>query len=152
MRKRTRRKVWGYVNPIEHAIQKACISTNDALKPLRDIEREAIERVATGRGTDACLLAIQHMVNLAWLMAKHGVGIEVIEPSKVALERLRETYLRSRELGRVVCTGPAITSFREMFEWHDVQRASVSRGRYEWFIDLMHKKIASRDKDVVIIP
>lgn len=152
MRKRTRRKVWECVNPIEHAMKKASISTNEALKPLRDIEREAIDRVATGRGDDACLYAIQSMINLAWLMAKNGVGVEVMEPSKAALVLLRETYTRSRTLGRVVCTGPAITAFREMFEWHDLQRSSISRGEYERFIDLMHAKIANRDKDVVVIP
>lgn len=134
MRKRTRRKVYALVNPIALAIDGAAITNDAALNTLRAVELSAIEAIAKGAGTENDLRVVQDMANLAEVMARDGVGPEVLTPTLDAQEHLKEAYLRWRSTRRVVATGLGLESFRELFRWHDLQRTSISRGEYERYI------------------
>lgn len=134
MRKRTRRKVYQLVNPIEMAIQGATITPNSQLNKLRTVELAAIDAIARGQGTVRDLEAMRDMLNLAETMARGGVGIEVLAPCETAQLELVSMVDRHNRTGRIGATGPGLEAFREAFRWHDLQRTSIDRGEYERYI------------------
>ena len=134
-RKHTRRKIYALVNPIAHAIEGACITPDAKLDKLRVLELSAIEAISKGQGTPADMAAMRDMVNLAETMARGGVGPEALAPTEAAQAELASMVERYNRTGRVGATGPGLELLREAFRWHDVQRASISRSKYEWFID-----------------
>jgi hypothetical protein len=134
MRKRTRRKVYPLVNPIEMAISGAGIATNDRLDKLRALELSAIDAIAHGSGTMGDLGTLRDMLNIAEVMALGGVGPEVLEPSRLAQRELVDMIERHNRTGRIGSTGAGLEAFREAYRWHDIQRTSIARSEYEHFI------------------
>lgn len=81
-RKKCVRKVWGLVNPIQHAIDRAQAGLSDA-------------------------------------------------------------HDRFKATGRMGLSGPAIQAMRDLAEYHDLQRQSISRGEYERWIRKTADRIRS---------
>jgi hypothetical protein len=134
VRKRTRRKIYALVNPIEMAIQGATITPNSQLDKLRALELSAIDAIARGQGTVSDLEAMRDMINLAETMARGGIGIEVLEPCEKAEHELVSMVARYNRTRRIGATGPGLEAFREAFRWHDLQRTSIDRSEYERYI------------------
>lgn len=133
-RKKTRRKVYPLVNPIDMAIQGATITPNSQLDKLRALELSAIDAIARGRGTIRDLEAMRDMLNLSETMTLGGVGSEVLAPCKTAQAELVSMVERHNRTGRIGATGPGLEAFREAFRWHDLQRTSIDRSEYERYI------------------
>ncbi|MES2973380.1 MAG: hypothetical protein V4757_07215 [Pseudomonadota bacterium] len=131
MKKQTRRKHYQLVNPILHAIAGAAITDTERLDKVRMIELQALEAFRTGAATKQDWDHMADMCNLCELMAKRGIGPEALEASERAQEALGEAHRRHVELGRIAVTGPEMQALRDVFEFHDLQRSSVSRAEYE---------------------
>lgn len=134
MRKTTRRKVYALVNPIQHAIEGACITPERDLDKLRMYELSAIESFCTGRATLADWSAVKAMLNVAETMARRGVGQEVLSVCMQAQDHLIDAAKRFERIGKMGGTGPALQVWRDLYEYHDLQRKSVTRAEYERFI------------------
>lgn len=134
MRKKCKRKVWALVNPISHAIEGAAICSDDVLQPLRIRELSAIESFRTGKAglqewSDICA-----MMNLCENMTLHGIGPEAKPTCDEAHGHLIEAAKRYEKTGKMGITGPGIKCFRELHEWHDLQRSCISRSEYDRLI------------------
>lgn len=133
-RKKTRRKVYPLMNPIDLAIEGATITPNNQLDKLRALELSAIDAIARGLGTVSDLEAMRDMLNLAETMARGGIGHEVLAPCEKAQAELISMVDRFNRTGRIGATGPGLEAFREAFRFHDLQRTCIDRSEYERYI------------------
>jgi len=134
MRKRTKRKVYALVNVIQHAMEGAALVDGKPLEDLRTRELLALEAFRSGTATPNDWRSISAMVNIAEVMAKKGVGPEAIEVCREAELQLLDDHVRFEKTGKMGTTAAGLTAYREVYEYHDLQRTSISRAEYERWI------------------
>jgi len=150
MRKHTRRKVYELVNPITHAMQGAAVTAKHLLDKLRMKELSAIESFRTGTATRHDWMAIADYLNLCECLALDGVGPEALEPCQMAQEALGSAHERLQRTGRLGVTGPELQALRDAYSFHDLQRQSISRSRYEDAIRTTAARIRSAPESVKV--
>lgn len=143
MRKRTVRKHYALVNPIQHAMEGAAITSGTDLDKLRMIELQALDAFRTGAAGLREWHEIESMMNIAETMAKHGIGVEVESICMQAQAHLIDSAKRFERIGRMGATGPALQCWQDLYEYHDLQRASIGRGQYETLIRETTNRIGS---------
>lgn len=143
MKKHCRRKHWNLMNPITLAISGAAITPSDVLDKLRMVELSAIESFSRGMATKADWKALADMLNVCQTMAAGGVGPEALEACERAQDGLAEARQRYERTKRMGLSGPAIQAMRDLHEYHDLQRQSISRGEYERWIEKTRNRILS---------
>ena len=151
MRKKCHRKIWAKVNPIEHAITGAAITAEDKLDRLRMDELSAIESMVKGNATTGDWRVLVDMLNIAETMATNGIGIEVLAVCEIVqkeMEAAAHRYEKTRKMG---LTGTGIRYLKELYEYHDLQRTSISRSEYERMIEKTINYIRSNNHRVVHI-
>lgn len=151
MRKQCRRKIYQLVDPIAHAIAGAAITTDDCLDPLKEKELAAIEAMRTGQATIYTWQELVDMNNICQVMARSGIGPEALPDAMMAEIELKHATKRYEATGRMLLTGVGLKAIKEVFEWHHLQRLSVSRSEYERMLQKTKNKIRSRSKDVTVI-
>jgi len=149
MRKRTNRKHYALVDPIAHAIAGAAITTKDALDKLRVLELSALESLSKGKATVADWRALTDMLNLAQTMGLNGIGPEVLPICDVAQAELLAAAQRYEKTKSMVTTAKGLQALRDLYEYHDLQRSSVSRAEYERMIKKTRDYIISNNQYVV---
>ena len=148
-RKKCRRKHYTLVNCVTHAIEGARVADDKLLNSVRLLELSAIEAFRTGSATRADWQTVVDMLNICETMARGGVGPEAIPACEAAQAELIGAAKRYESTKRMGVTGPGLTTLREVFEYHDLQRQSISRSRYAEFIDRTKKAITHRHAGVV---
>jgi hypothetical protein len=149
-RKRTRRKHFALVNPIEHAIAGAAITDGSLLDKLRVRELSAIEAFRTGRATAQEWRDLADLLNICETLATDGIGPEAMEPCQRAQDALGEAHRRLQEHGRLAMTGPELQALRDAYDYADLQRISISRLRYEQAIAKTANRIRSAHPSVKV--
>jgi len=149
MRKQTRRKVYRLVNPISYAIEGATITPEDILDKLRQRELTSIEAFRMGQADLADWKMINDMANLCEVMAKSGIGPEALEAAERTHEYLLEAYHRYNKTQRMGTSGLGLVAFRDCYEYHDLQRQSISRSVYEQMLTRTMNQIRSKSPDVL---
>lgn len=149
MRKKTRRKIWDTsINPIAHAMVGAAITDDETLDVVRKREADSLEAFRTGTATRQDWNNINAAVRLAEVMADKGVGPEVMVHVKIAEMHLLEARDRYNRVGKIGTTGLGLQAFKDLIEYHELQRTSVSRAKYEEFIQKVTNMILSRSPKV----
>ena len=144
MRKRTVRKIWQTVNPIEHAMAGASITPRDKLDKLLARELSSLEAIVKGHGDLVSWNDLVNANNLAEELALMGVGKPEVMPVVIECQQhLIEAARRFQATGKMGLSGPAIQAMRSMLEYHDLQRASVARSQYEEAIRRVTAKVKS---------
>lgn len=152
MRKRTKRKVYALVNPIEHAIIGAAFPLQSKLDELRMLELTCIERFCNGRATLKDWQSMSSLLAISEVMAKRGVGKDEVLPVCTIVENeLIEAAHRFEATGRMVLTEAGLQALRDLYEYHDLQRNSVTQREYEQMILATYNRIKSQAPDVKII-
>ena len=151
MRKQTRRKFWKLIDPIRHAILGAGITQDHVLDKLRLQELASLQAMTTGMGTLQDWHELTGMMNLCEVMAINGIGPEALPYCKTAQEALEQAAHRYQSTMRMGLSGTGINALREVYEYHDLQRRSISRGEYEKMIIKTQQRINSKAKDVTEI-
>ena len=150
MRKKCKRKVWSTsINPLAHAIAGAAVADDASLNKLRLCELAAIDAMTKGMGTVHDWRWIADVLNIAEMMAKNGIGPEVLEYCQKAQEALLEAKERFDNTGKMGLSGTGIRAVKDLWEYHDLQRTSVARSVYERMIQKTVNNVLSRGKDVV---
>ncbi len=149
MRKHTKRRIYELVNPIKHAMEGAAFTSQQHLDALRIRELAAIEAFAKGQATVREWHEMTAMLNLAEMMAKRGIGPEVLVACQKAQEALIEAQQRFEKTKRMGTTGVGLQALRDLYEFHDLQRQSVARSEYESAIKAMTNRIRSKAPEVV---
>lgn len=151
MRKRTMRKHYALVNPIQHAMEGAAITSGTDLDKLRMIELQALDAFRTGAAGLREWYEIESMMNVAETMAKHGIGVEVESICMQAQTHLLDSAKRFERIGRMGATGPALQCWSDLYEYHDLQRNSVARSVYEEMIRKTTDRVRSKAPGVIEI-
>jgi hypothetical protein len=151
MRKQTKRKFWKLIDPIRHAILGAGITQNHLLDKLRLTELASLDAMTRGLGTLQDWQELTDMMNISEVMALDGVGPEVLPHCQQAQNALEQAALRYQSTMRMGLSGTGINALRDVFEYHDLQRRSISRSEYEKYIIKTRQRIMSRAKEVVVL-
>jgi hypothetical protein len=134
MRKQVRRKVWKLVDPIVHAIEGASITAEEHLNKLRLMELAAIEAMIKGHGTLEDWKSLCDVLNIAEIMGENGIGPEVLPICAIVQEEMAQAATRYEQTRKMGLTGQGIKALKELYEYHDLQRTSISRSEYERMI------------------
>ena len=151
MRKQTKRKHWKLIDPLRHAILGAGITEPHLLDKLRLRELAAIEAMSKGMGTIVEWQELADMMNICEVMATQGIGPEALPHCQQAQQALTEAAKRFEKTKRMGLSGLGLKAIREVYEYHDLQRSSVSRSVYEQMIVKTRNRIKSKSKEVVEI-
>lgn len=151
MRKKCRRKVYQLVNPIQYALEGAAIVEDNLILELRIKELNAIDSMTKGTGTVDDWLILNEMMNLSEVMSKSGIGKEVFDVCNKAQQELMLAAKRFEKTGKMGLTGQGIQIMRDLYQYHDIQRKSISRAEYEKAIQKTINLIKGKSKNVVQI-
>lgn len=143
MRKRTVRRVWKLVNPIQMAIEGAAITPRKELDRLLARELGSLDDFTHGRASLQQWHDLATVVNLCETLAHEGVGPEALESCGRAQDALIDAAKRFTKTQKMGLTGPGIQALRDVIWYHDVQRASISRSQYERAINLTVSRVKS---------
>jgi hypothetical protein len=145
-RKKCVRKVWAKVNVIKHAIEGAAIVDDASLNRLQTLEYMALEAMVKGQGTKEDWHTIAGCLNICETMSKNGIGVEVLTVCEQVQAELVKAAERYKTTGKMGLTGLGIQAIRDLIEYADLQRRSISRSEFERMIDKTRRMIvASRD-------
>ena len=151
MRKKTKRKVWNLIDPIQHSIVGAAITSRDKLDKLRLLEYSALDAITKGSGTVQDWRTLVDVLNLAETMARAGIGVEVLPVCEKAQESLHKAAMRYQETMRMGLDGEGIKAIRDLIEYADLQQSSISRSEFERYIQKTKDYIKSHGDKVVEI-
>ena len=150
-RKKTKRKHWNLIDPIQHGIIGAAITQRDKLDKLRTLEYSALESITKGQGTVQDWRTLVDVLNLSETMARGGIGPEVLPVCEKAQEALHKAARRYHETMRMGLDGTGIQAIRELIEYADLQQSSISRSEFERYIQKTKNYIKSHGDKVVEI-
>jgi hypothetical protein len=149
MRKKTKRKVWALIDPIQHGIIGAAITQRDKLDKLRMLEYSALDAITKGQGTIHDWRTLVDVLNLSETMARNGIGKdEVLPVCEKAQKALHEAALRFQSTKRMGLSGEGIQAVRELIQYADLQQSSISRSEFERYI-LKTKNYIKSNNDLV---
>lgn len=152
MKKRCNRKVWSTsIDTITHAITGAAITDSVALNKVRMLELSAIDNFVNGRASLQDWRAVVDMLNVCEMMAKSGIGPEAIPHCEQATQSLHNAAMRYEKTKKMGLDGLGLTAIKEVHEYHDLQRTSISRSEYEKMIKKTADYIKSKGKEVTVI-
>ena len=151
MRKKTKRKVWNLIDPLTHAIVGASITQRDKLNQLRLLEYSALDAMTKGSGTIQDWRTLVDVLNLSEMMARGGVGPEVLPVCQKAQDSLHKAALRYEDTKKMGLDGQGIVAIRELIEYADLQQSSISRSEFEKYIQKTKNYIKSHGDKVVEI-
>ena len=136
------------VNPISYAIEGACVASGKHLDQIRIRDLAALESFRTGKATVQDWSDLTAMMNLCENMAKAGIGGEALPTLEDAHKHLIEAAKRYESTKRMGLTFTGLQCLRDVYEWHDLQRQSVSRSVYEHHIAETVNRIRSKSPEV----
>lgn len=131
-RKQCRRKIWSTtINPVAHAIAGACITPEAEIAALHTRELSALEAMTHGRGGLQEWYDLNAALTLCESAARMGIGPEALPVCHEATSELLDAAKRFEATGRMGLTATGIKVIRDVLEYHDLQRRSISRSEYE---------------------
>ena len=152
MRKKTHRKVWStQINAVLHAITGASITPRETLDKLRFTEYAALDAITRGMGTVGDWRTLVDVLNLSEMMAKNGIGPEVMPVCEKAQEALHRAAMRYQNTMKMGLDGVGIQAIRELLEYADLQQGSITRAEFERYIQKTRNYIKSNGNLVVEI-
>ena len=152
MRKRCKRRVWSTdINPIAHAIAGACITDDGSLNQLRVGELKSLEAMKSGEAGVQDWQILCDMMNIAETMGRNGIGPEVLEHCEIANEDLHRAAKRYEATKRMGLSGEGLRALGDIMEYHDLQRTSISRAKYQQMIEKTRNYLKSHGKYVTHI-
>ena len=150
-RKKTKRKHWNLIDNVTHAIVGAAITQRDKLNQLRLLEYSALDAMTKGSGTIQDWRTLVDVLNLSEMMARGGVGPEVLPICQKAQDSLHKAALRYEDTKKMGLDGQGIVAIRELIEYADLQQSSISRSEFEKYIQKTKNYIKSHGDKVVEI-
>lgn len=136
-------------NPIEYVKEGLAVTPDDDLNKLRIRELASLEAFRTGNATLADWNNLKAMMNIAETMARDGLGIEVLSVCMQAQDHLIESARRFERIHKMGASGPALQCWRDLYEYHDLQRTSITRAEYERMIQKAFDHERSKAPEVI---
>ena len=148
MKKQCRRKVWQLLNPLAHVLEGIQVTPNDKLDQLMMRELSALEAMAKGRATLQEWQDLTAVLNVCESMAMSGIGPEALPHCQTLQSELKAAARRYEKTKRMGMTATGLQAAREVIEYHDLQRRSITRGEYEAQIQRTLRRIRSSAREV----
>jgi hypothetical protein len=148
MKKRCKRRVWSLVNPIDHVMDGLRVTPDYKLNQLHLRELAALEAMAKGQATVQEWSDLTSVLNICEGMAMHGVGAEALPDCQTLTNELKAAAKRFDSTGRIGMTATGLQAAREVIDWHDLQRRSISLAEYESHIQRTTNRIRSKAREV----
>jgi hypothetical protein len=148
MRKQTRRKVWALLNPLTHVLEGLQVTPDYKLNQLHIRELAALEAMAKGSARVQEWSDLTSVLNVCEGMATHGVGPEALPDCQTLATELKAAAKRFDATGKMGLTAIGLKAARDVIEWHDLQRRSITLAEYEQHIDRTTKRIKSKAPEV----
>ena len=117
-------------NVVALAMEHACIITKSRNDQFLLIELDCIASLRSGHFSNQQWNMLISLVNISEVMAKAGVGIEVVEPAKraeIALAQIRARYQMTAEWK---ARPEEVDAISELHQYHNLQRTSITYGEY----------------------
>lgn len=117
-------------NVVALAMEHACIITKRRNDQFLLIELDCIASLRSGHFSNQQWNMLISLVNISEVMAKAGVGIEVVEPAKraeIALAQIRARYQMTAEWR---ARPEEVDAISELHQYHNLQRTSITYGEY----------------------
>ena len=118
---------------------------------LRFLEYSALEAITKGSGTVQDWRTLVDVLNLSEVMAKAGIGPEVLPICEKAQEALHKAAMRYQETMKMGLDGVGILALRELISYADLQQASITRSDFEKYVQKTRNYIKSNSDRVVEI-
>lgn len=134
-----------------HAMVGAAVVDDESVKVLRDKEQGSLKAFSNGTATKQDWNNINAAVRIAESMAAAGIGIEVMVHAKIAEMHLLDAKDRFTRIGKMGTTGLGLQSFRDIIEYHELQRMSVPRRIYEQHIQRVTNMIRSKSPKITFL-
>ena len=131
MRKQTKRKVYGLYNPITMAIAGAAVSNGPEVQQLDTGESSALESLRTGKAVEEEVHLLTVMTAISAVLAYKKRMLEPRLMAQQAFKALDSIKERNKRTGKWGASGEELAALREMYQYHDAQRAMVARSEYE---------------------
>lgn len=151
MRKRTKRKHYALVNPVTHVLEGVCPTPQHLLDKLRLNELAALDAITKGAGGVHDWRILVDMMNICETMARSGIGPEALPVVEQMQEEMLAAAKRFEATSKMGVTGTGLQVIREVFSYHDAQRAAITRGEYEQMIQRTKNLIRGKAKNVKVI-
>jgi hypothetical protein len=148
MRKRCKRKVWALLNPIDHVIDGLKVTPDEKLNQLHIRELSALEAMAHGKAGVQEWSDLTSVLNICQGMADSGIGPEALPHCQTLQAELKASAKRFDATGRMGMTATGLQAAREVIEYHDLQRRSISLAEYEGQILRTTNRIKSKAREV----
>ena len=115
------------------------------------LEYSALESITKGNGTIHDWRVLVDVLNLSEMMARGGVGPEVLPICQTAQTSLHKAAMRYQETMQMGLDGKGIKACRDLIEYADLQQGSISRSEFERYIQKTKDYIRSHGDKVVEI-
>ena len=135
---------------IDHALQGAALIDEKSLSKLSILEYSALEAMTKGMGTKDDWHTLAGCLNVCETMAQSGIGVEVKEVCERVQKHLQDAAIRFKTTGKMGLTGLGIKDIRELLEYADLQRRSISRSEFEKMITKTSRMIMAMQNVVTV--
>jgi len=136
------------LNTLDFVKEGLVVTPDEQLNKLRIKELASLEAFRTGAADLVDWRNVTAMLNIAETMARNGVGEEVLSVCMQAQDHLVESAKRYERIGKMGASGPALQCWRDLYEYHDLQRTSVTRAEYEKMIQKAYDRERSKSPEV----
>lgn len=148
MKKQCKRKVWGLVNPLAHVMEGIVTTPDQHLNQLRVRELSSLDALSKGKGGLSEWNDLVGLLNIAETLGRNGIGPEVLPVCELAQAELIAAAKRFEQTKIMNFSASGLLALHDLFDFHDLQRSSITRGDYEKMIDKTIKRIKSRANEV----
>lgn len=148
MKKKCNRKVWVLLDPLAHVLDGIKVTPTDLLNTLHVRELSALDAMVHGHGDLQCWSDLVAVMNVCEHMALNGVGHEAMDACKKMQVEMLSAAKRFEKNGRMGLTAVGINAARDVIEYHDLQRKSISRAEYDRHIKATVNRIKSGAPEV----
>ena len=150
-KKRCIRKVYAKINPIHYVMESIKPVNQASVDKLLTRELSSLEAMAKGSGTLQEWTDLNDVLSLCETMARNGIGNEALDACKTLQADLIAAAKRYEQTKRMGMTATGIQAARDVIEYHNLQRTSITLIEYEKQIKITTQRRNSRSPEVVEI-
>ena len=129
-RKACRRKHYALTDTMQIARVGAAYVTDEMISDEQTAELMAIERFFAGAATRQDWSTVADLNNIAETMAAGGHGVEVAKACEAVGQALSESHARYTATGRIGMTGPQLQALRDLWDYYNLQRKTMTARDY----------------------
>lgn len=131
MKKKSKPRRWPKnQNAVALAMEHACLISEKRNDQYRLVELDAMASLRSGHFSHGQWNTLIAITNLSEVLAKAGIGVEVVEIAKQAEIALAQVRMRFKMTAEWKATPEEIDAVSELQQYHNLQRTSIPYGDY----------------------